>query len=376
MRRGGEKNHKAREQEMILVTATGTETCLKIDMGIEDPAREAPAQATGEGVTELLVLPTVELEEAVEEETETKIQDRKMEKEKVEVIKIKEGVTPAMGRAEKLAQRPLVMGGSPVGDPMARCLPKDHLICRTPGSPVGFWPNPDKEYFYKVQTPPWLLPKKRKPKGDTQEFYYDLSDEELKWKHSGEITTSNRFDLLSQEDNYFSLTNKEVTPSSSRKNEFKFNSMQAPDFSSNFSFDEYKTCDTQKSVYKNYVDTSNNFITQKSVLNKSFKDFMLTKDKLSNNNSHYMYSNKHNFCSGYSPDFITLDSIDGYNFSKGSDYSHYYLYVNNNMYLKPLSNPVSKYNNNYFDKLRHAYKISKVQGWWNTEKGTPKTRRI
>ena len=111
MRRGGEKNHKAREQEMILVTATGTETCLKIDMGIEDPAREAPAQATGEGVTELLVLPTVELEEAVEEETETKIQDRKMEKEKVEVIKIKEGVTPAMGRAEKLAQRPLVMGG-------------------------------------------------------------------------------------------------------------------------------------------------------------------------------------------------------------------------------------------------------------------------
>ena len=255
---------------------------------------------------------------------------------------------------------------------MARCLPKDHLICRTPGSPVGFWPNPDKEYFYKVQTPPWLLPKKRKPKGDTQEFYYDLSDEELKWKHSGEITTSNRFDLLSQEDNYFSLTNKEVTPSSSRKNEFKFNSMQAPDFSSNFSFDEYKTCDTQKSVYKNYVDTSNNFITQKSVLNKSFKDFMLTKDKLSNNNNHYMYSNKHNFCSGYSPDFITLDSIDGYNFSKGSDYSHYYLYVNNNMYLKPLSNPVSKYNNNYFDKLRHAYKISKVQGWWNTEKGIPK----
>ena len=247
----------------------------------------------------------------------------------------------------------------------------DHRTPRSPRSPVGFWPNPDKEYFYKVQTPPWAIPRKRKPKGDSQEFYYDLSDEELKWKHSGEITTSNRFELLSQEDICFSLTSKEDIPSPSKKNKSKFNSMQAPDFRSNFCFSDNNTCDTQNSVYENYVDTGNKFITQNSVMNKSFKDFMLTKDKLLNNNSHYMYSNKHNFCSGYSPDFITLDSIDGYNFSKGSDYSHYYLYVNNNMYLKPLSNPVSKYDNNYFDNLRHAYKISRSQGWWNTEKGIP-----
>ena len=92
-------------------TATEIETDQEIGRGREDPARGAPAQTTGGGVIELQVLPTVELEEVVVEETETRIQDRKMERGKVKVNKIKEGVTPAMGRAEKLAQRPLVMGG-------------------------------------------------------------------------------------------------------------------------------------------------------------------------------------------------------------------------------------------------------------------------
>ena len=254
---------------------------------------------------------------------------------------------------------------------MARCLPKDHLFSKTPGSPgspVGFWPNPEKECFYRVQTPPWVVPRKRKSKGDSQEFYYDLYDEELKWKYSGEVTTSNRFDLLSQEDVHFSSTHQEDMPSPSKKNKLKLSTKQASDFSSNFYFNMCETSDTRNSVYVNHVG---NFITRNSVKDESFKDFMLNKNKLSDN-SHHMYSNKYNFCSGYSPDFITLDDIDGYNFSRGSDHSHYYLYVNNNMYLKPLSNPLSKYNNGYFDKLRHAYKISKVQGWWNTEKGIPK----
>merc|ERR1712055_459243 len=130
-----------------------------------------------------------------------------------------------------------------------------------------------------------------------------------------------------------------------------------------------ETNDAQNSVYNNHAGS---FITRNSVKHNSFKDFMLDKNKLTDNNSHHMYSNKYNFCSGYSPDFTTLDSIDGFNYSKGSDMSHYYLYVNNNMYVKPLSNPVSKYDNGYFDKMRHAYQISRVQGWWNTEIGNPK----
>merc|ERR1712055_26189 len=129
-----------------------------------------------------------------------------------------------------------------------------------------------------------------------------------------------------------------------------------------------ETNDAQNSVYNNHAGS---FITRNSVMHNSFKDFMLDKNKLTDNNSHHMYSNKYNFCSGYSPDFITLDSIDGFNYSKGSDMSHYYLYVNNNMYVKPLSNPVSKYDSGYFDKMRHAYEISRVQGWWNTEIGNP-----
>ena len=92
-------------------TATEIETDQEIGRGREDPARGAPAQTTGGGVIELQVLPTVELEEVVVEETETRIQDRKMERGKVKVNKIKEGVTPAMGRVEELAKRSLVMGG-------------------------------------------------------------------------------------------------------------------------------------------------------------------------------------------------------------------------------------------------------------------------
>ena len=253
---------------------------------------------------------------------------------------------------------------------MARCLPKDHLSYKTPGSPgspVGFWPNPEKECFYRVQTPPWVVPRRKKPKGDSQEFFYDFYDEELIWKYSGEVTTSNRFDVLSQEDLHFS-TCKEELQGPSKKNKPKFSSKQASDFSSNFYFDMCETSDTRNSVYNNHVGS---FITRNSVKHNSFKDFMLDKNKLTDNNSHHMYSNKYNFCSGYSPDFITLDSIDGFNYSKGSDMSHYYLYVNNNMYVKPLSNPVSKYDNGYFDKMRHAYEISRVQGWWNTEIGNP-----
>merc|ERR1712055_1232109 len=68
------------------------------------------------------------------------------------------------------------------------------------------------------------------------------------------------------------------------------------------------------------------------------------------------------------------DSIDGYEFSKGSNQSHYYLYTNDNMYLKPLTNNAGKYGNVYFDKLRHAYKISKKHRnsiLKNTERSIP-----
>ena len=109
MKKEEEKNPIAREQGMN--PAADTEIGLEIGRGAENPVEEAPAQTTGGGVRELQVPPAVELEGVVAEKTETRTQKRKMVKAKVEVSKTREGVTPAMGKAEELAKRSLVMGG-------------------------------------------------------------------------------------------------------------------------------------------------------------------------------------------------------------------------------------------------------------------------
>ena len=90
---------------------------------------------------------------------------------------------------------------------------------------------------------------------------------------------------------------------------------------------------------------------------------MGTKSKYMSNDNHYMYTNKNNFCSGYFPDFITLDNDIGYSISEGNNYSHYYLYTKNKRYLKPLSNSLSKYNNKYFDDMNFAYRVSNKHSW-------------
>ena len=95
----GEMNHRAGGQGMC--QATGTET---------DPRTGKGTEGLG-GVIGLPAQPAVVLEEVVEEEKGTKVQDMKKEEEEAEVIKIGERVMPAMERAEKLAQRPMVMGG-------------------------------------------------------------------------------------------------------------------------------------------------------------------------------------------------------------------------------------------------------------------------
>ena len=143
----------------------------------------------------------------------------------------------------------------------------------------------------------------------------------------------------------------------------KFNSIS--DFMSIFDFNESQNDNslTQNSVNDESLHNYDKFVTQKSVINESFEEFMGTKSELVNSNKHFMYSNKNNFCSGYFPDFITLDSNAGYNFSKGNNYPHYYLYTKNNKYLKPLSSSLSKYNNKYFDDLSFAYKVSKMHSW-------------
>ena len=64
-------------------------------------------------------------------------------------------------------------------------------------SPRGFWPHPDKEKFIRKQ-PPWRIPKKRKPQESL--CYYDCVNQSFYYAKGTEVTTSNRYDLLSEEE--------------------------------------------------------------------------------------------------------------------------------------------------------------------------------
>ena len=123
-------------------------------------------------------------------------------------------------------------------------------------------------------------------------------EENIKWKNSGEVTTFNKFDILNLEEDTSESTVQEAT------------------------------CE-----FLNYGENT---------LYTTYDDFMRSRNNLVDNNINFMYTNKSNFCSGYFPEFITLDNNDAYNLSKGDDYSRYYLYTNNNKYLKQLSNFKSK----------------------------------
>ena len=83
---------------------------------------------------------------------------------------------------------------------------------------TGFWPHPEKENFYKRQAP-WKVPKKRKSKGKYY-HYYDHQKESVQFTVGAEVTTYNRFLVLTEED---SLVNQitppeEVSPPEERMN--------------------------------------------------------------------------------------------------------------------------------------------------------------
>ena len=261
---------------------------------------------------------------------------------------------------------------------MARHLPKMDLTFNSPKSPAGFWPHPEKEIFYKTLTPPWRVPMRRKTRGSKHDFYYDLTNDELIWKKSGEVTTFNRFELIDPEEPLLNASDHEETyifeEETIRKPEEDLHKLPEGEYPRDIPNSDMSmptSHDSLKSQQGEYPLTiSNNdmpffyaFISANNEYNDSFHEFMENSNKHVNNNKHYMYSNKGNFCSGYFPDFITLDNMVGYNASEGNNYSHYYLYTKNKKYLKPLSNPKSSYNNKYFDNMNFAYKVSKKFNW-------------
>ena len=79
-------------------------------------------------------------------------------------------------------------GESPVGAPMTRH--DDTTLIST----KGFWPNIDQEPFYKSQTPPWEVPRKRKTGGSNSRFN-DSNTNKYESDHE-RIETKNRFYLL------------------------------------------------------------------------------------------------------------------------------------------------------------------------------------
>ena len=92
------------------------------------------------------------------------------------------------------------------------------------------------------------------------------------------------------------------------------------------------------------------------------KNYYMNND-LINSNNYYMYEKNKKFCSGYFPSFITLDDDKYYQISNNTNpdniKNNYYLKIKNNKYLKQLVNKNSKYNYEYFNNLKDAYRISK-----------------
>ena len=182
--------------------------------------------------------------------------------------------------------------------------------------------------FYRKQTP-WKVPKKRKSKGRNHQsnLYYDHQMESVQYRVSEEVITYNRFQVLTEED-------------SSVTKIFPQEEINLPEEDKNLVSQTHTPEDTSFSEVN------------------SFYDFMLNNNKSLNNNNHFLYKRNKDFCSGYFPNFITLDDDMYYHLSNSINHNFYYLRIYNGKYLKYLSNNNSKYNNQYFDNLIDAYEIS------------------
>ena len=91
----------------------------------------------------------------------------------------------------------------------------------------------------------------------------------------------------------------------------------------------------------------------------SFDNYMIVNSNCIDDNNYFLYNKNKNFCSGYFPDFITLNDNSYYQLSNENNHNFYYLYVKDGKYLKYLSNINSKYNNQYFKDMNYAYRVGK-----------------
>ena len=160
---------------------------------------------------------------------------------------------------------------------------------------------------------PW-----RKSKKNPQEYFYfyDWTNQSFNRLGGAEVTTSNRYELLSEEDHW-----NDLDPSTSQ------------------------------------IEPTEEVVLPDCF---SFNKFMLN-DNLIYDCNYYMYERKKKNCSGYFPSFITLDD-DKYNLiSQNTNLdnikNNYYLKIKGNMYLKQIVNKNSRYNFEYFNNLKDAYQV-------------------
>ena len=185
--------------------------------------------------------------------------------------------------------------------------------CST-SSPGGFWPNPRKENFFRKQAP-WRRNIKK-----PQEFprVYDWTSNSFSSLGGAEMTTSNRFLLLSEEDQCSNLDPPidQIEPE---------DIILSPNF--------------KKLLYTNNIS-----------------------DELNNDCNYYVFEKNKNFCSGYFPSFITLDdnkyNLISQNTNSDNIKDNYYLKTKNNMYLKQVVNKNSRYNLEYLSKISSGAIIS------------------
>ena len=213
---------------------------------------------------------------------------------------------------------------------MARFFPLEQTNLN---SPKGFWPHPGEEQFYRLQTP-WRVPMKRKSRGRSS-YYYDHKLESVQYKKCEEVITCNRFQILTEEDSTSTKTSPQEDMISKEEDNLLF----------------------QQEIESEHIYPTG--VTEFSESN-SLNKFMLTDNMYPNNNNFYMYKSNKKFCSGYFPDFITLNDPMYYQLSNNNNHNFYYLKTQNGKYLKYLSNKSSKYDNLYFNNMVDAYRISRI----------------
>ena len=181
-----------------------------------------------------------------------------------------------------------------------------NLTHETVSSPGGFWPDPDKEGFYRNDNHPWEVPRKRKPRGSKESYYYfDMT--------TGETVMNRR--KIPEDQNRFALLD--------------------PDFEENPPVCSYRL-DSGDTLFQSYDNLFYN-------INARFD--------VPDCYTCFVKSNKINVCSGYFVDFISLDDVnnyDNYNDTKGVEFYKYNPLTKSNLHLKQLASSESKYNIKYF----------------------------